>query len=69
MPKVHGASGRKAYSIEIMVESLYQDRTASWVRIVSGIDMYVTESSKPKRKIIELRRDLLPVQDHDCRPQ
>ena len=31
-------------SIEVLVESAFRDRTASWVRIVSGIDKYVTES-------------------------
>ena len=32
------------YSIEVLVQSLFQDRTASWVRIVNGVDKYVTES-------------------------
>ena len=34
------------YRVEILVESLFQDRTASWVRIVNGIDKYVTESTE-----------------------
>ena len=34
------------YSIEILVESLFHDRTASWVRIVNGIEKYVTESTE-----------------------
>ena len=38
------------YSIEVLVESLFQDRTASWVRIVSGIDKYVTESTQTKEE-------------------
>ena len=29
-----------------MVESLFRDRTVSWVRIVNGIDKYVTETSE-----------------------
>ena len=36
------------YSIEVLVESLFLDRTASWVRFVSGIDKYVTESMQTK---------------------
>ena len=32
------------YSIEVQVPSLFQDNTASWVRIVNGVDKYVTES-------------------------
>ena len=32
------------YSIQVLVESLFQDRTASWVRIVNVVDKYVTES-------------------------
>ena len=32
------------YSIEIQIPSLFQDNTASWVRIVNGFDKYVTES-------------------------
>ena len=32
------------YNIEVQVPSLFQDRTASWVRIVIGVDKYVTES-------------------------
>ena len=33
------------YSVEIMIESLFRDRTVSWVRIVNGINKYVTETS------------------------
>ena len=29
-----------------MVETLFRDRTVSWVRIVNGIDTYVTETSE-----------------------
>ena len=32
------------YSIEVQVPSLFQDNTVSWVRIVNGVDKYVTES-------------------------
>ena len=34
------------YGLEIMVESLFRDRTVSWVRIVNGINKYVTEASE-----------------------
>ena len=32
--------------VEIMIESLFRDRTVSWVRIVDGINIYVTETSE-----------------------
>ena len=32
--------------IDIMIESLFNDRTVSWVRIVNGINKYVTETSE-----------------------
>ena len=32
------------YSFEVQVPSLFQDNTASWVRIVNDVDKYVTES-------------------------
>ena len=38
------------YSIEVLVQSLFQDRTASWVRIVNGVDKYVTESILTKEE-------------------
>ena len=31
--------------VEIMIESLFRDRTFSWVRTVNGINKYVTETS------------------------
>ena len=34
------------YGVEIMIESLFRDRTVSWVRIVNGINKYVTETSE-----------------------
>ena len=32
------------HGIEIKIESLFRDRTCSWVRIVNGINNYVTET-------------------------
>ena len=34
------------YGGEIMIESLFRDRTVSWVRILTGINKYVTETSE-----------------------
>ena len=34
------------YGVEIMIESLFRDRTVSWVRIVNGINKSVTETSE-----------------------
>ena len=34
------------YGVEIMIESFFRDRTVSWVRIVNGINKYVTEMLK-----------------------
>ena len=31
-------------SVEVQVPSLFQDNTVSWVRIVNGVDRYMTES-------------------------
>ena len=31
-------------SVEVQVPSLFQDHTVSWIRIVNGVDRYVTES-------------------------
>ena len=42
--KVHPHQGR--YCIDTMIESLFRDRTVSWVRIVNGINKYVTETSQ-----------------------
>ena len=33
------------YGVEIMIESIFCDRAVSWVRIVNGINKYVTETS------------------------
>ena len=32
--------------MEIMIESLFRDRTVYWLRIVNGINKYVTETSE-----------------------
>ena len=40
--KVCNQYGR--YSIEVHVQSLFQDQTVSWVRIVNGIDKFVREA-------------------------
>ena len=37
---------QKRYGIEVLIESLFRDRTVSWVRIVNGINKYVTETSE-----------------------
>ena len=34
------------YDIEIMIGSLFRDRTVAWVRIVNGINKDVTETSE-----------------------
>ena len=34
------------YGVEIMIESLFRDRTVSWVRIANGINKYVTETAE-----------------------
>ena len=38
------------YSIEVLVQSLFQDRTASCFRTVNGVDKYVTESMLTKEE-------------------
>ena len=42
--KVCSHQGR--YGVEIMIGSLFRDRTVSWIRIVNGINKYVTETSE-----------------------
>ena len=34
------------FGTEVMIQSLFRDRTVSWVRVVNGIDKYVTETSE-----------------------
>ena len=41
--KIYPHEGR--YCIDLMIESLFEDQTVSWVRIVNGIKKYVTETS------------------------
>ena len=38
------------YSIEVQVPSFCEDQTASWVRIVNGVDKFVTESMLSKKE-------------------
>ena len=42
--KLYPHEGR--YCIDILIESLFKDQTVSWVRIVNGINKYVTETSQ-----------------------
>ena len=42
--KVYPHQGR--YCVDIMIESLFRDQTVSWVRIVNGMNKYVTETSE-----------------------
>ena len=42
--KIYPHEGR--YCIDIMIESLFKDQTVSWVRIVNGINKYVTGTSE-----------------------
>ena len=37
---------QRRYCIEILIESLFRDRTVSWVRIVNGVNKYVSETSE-----------------------
>ena len=37
---------QERYGVEILIESLFRDGTASWVRIVNGINEYVIETSE-----------------------
>ena len=38
------------YSIEVQIPFLFEDNTASWVRIVNGVDKYVTESKSTAKE-------------------
>ena len=42
--KLYPHEGR--HCIDIMIESLFKDRTVSWVRILNGINKYVTETTE-----------------------
>ena len=35
---------QRSYGIEFMVESLFRDRSVSWVRLGNGINKYVNET-------------------------
>ena len=35
------------YSVEVQVQSLFQDQTVSWIRIVNGIDKFVRREAMP----------------------
>ena len=37
---------QERYGMEVMIESLFRNRTVSWVRIVNGINKYITETSE-----------------------
>ena len=39
------------YSIEVQIPSLFEDNTATWVRIVSGVYKCVTESMLTKKEL------------------
>ena len=34
------------YCVDIVIESLFKDQTVSWVRILNGMNKYVTETSE-----------------------
>ena len=37
---------QRRYCVDIMIESSFRDTTVSWVRVVKGINKYVTETSE-----------------------
>ena len=41
-----GPSHQGRHGVEIMIESLFRDRTVSWVRILKGINKHVTETAE-----------------------
>ena len=56
--------------IEVQIPSLFEDNTASWVRIVNGVDKYVTESMLTKEEEgNSFRRNPSPKRDQDRSPQ
>ena len=57
------------YSFEVQVPSLFQDNTASLVRIVNGVDKYVTESMLTKEEEDIASGTSLLKQDQDRSPQ
>ena len=66
--KVYPHQGR--YRVDIMIESLFRDQTVSWVRIVNGINKYVTETSKEiSIESVQLVRTGEPVAKAKPRPK
>ena len=58
------------YGVQIMIESLFPDRTVSWVRIVNGINKYVTETSEEIHiTSVEKRGSRKPVAKAKPRPK
>ena len=43
---IHVCYHEDRYSIDIQVRSLFQDRTASWDRMVNGVEKYVNETTE-----------------------
>ena len=39
------------FSIDVQVPSLFQDNIVSWVRIVNGVDKYVTQSMLTAKEV------------------
>ena len=61
---------QRRYGVEITIESLFRDRTVSWVRIVNGIFKYVTEASEEiPVASVENRRAGKPVAKAKPRPK
>ena len=66
--KVYFHQGR--YGIDVMIESLFRDRTVSWVRSVNGSNKYVTETSEEiPVESIEHRVTREPVANARPRPK
>ena len=57
------------YSIEVQIPSLFEDNTVSWVRIVNGVDKYLTESMLNKKEEDTASEKPLLKQDQDKSPQ
>ena len=43
---IHACHREDRFRFEIEVQSLFRERTASWVRIVNGVEKYVTETTE-----------------------
>ena len=58
------------FGIAVMIESLFRDRTVSWVRILNGINKYVTETSEEiPVESVEYVRTRKPVAKAKPRPK